>query len=212
MSWVWVPWMILAANFVISFVLALALNEDETLNTGGLASVFIYMLVTGAITLKDTFPFALGLSIRRKDYFLGTVLMAGLVSLCTSLLLTALSVIEDASGGWGVRLHIFKIAFLSDFSPLAICGIYLISLLNLYFIGFAISSIHRRFGAAGLITFFIVTVLLGTTTSLLLGHFAVWGSIFTWIGHHYLELFWWMIPVLAIYMAVSYGLLRRASV
>ncbi|MDD9271071.1 hypothetical protein ACFPES_28895 [Paenibacillus sp. GCM10023248] len=212
MSWIWVPWMILGLNFVISFVIALSLNEDETMNTGGLFSVFIYMLVTGSVTLKDTFPFALGLSIRRKDYFLGTVAMASLVSLFTSVLLTVVSLLEDVTGGWGVRLHIFKVAFLSDFSPIVACGIYFIILLHMYFMGFAISSVHRRYGGAGLLIFFIAAALLTTTGALLFSHFALWGLMFAWMAHHYLELFWWMVPVVAFYLAVSYGLLRRAAV
>lgn len=210
-TWFLVPWMILGLNFIISFVIALSLNEEETMNTGGLFSIFIYTLVTGAVTLKDTFPFALGLSIRRKDYFFGTAATTFLFSICTAVLLVILAFIEDVTGGWGVRLRIFKVAFLGDLSPIAVFGIYLILLLHMYFLGFAISSIHRRLGASGLLIFFVVSLLIGTGGSLLLSQFGMWGSIFSWIGHHYLELFWWMAPLVVIYMAAAFGLLRRAA-
>ncbi|MDU0204982.1 hypothetical protein ACYEXS_10470 [Paenibacillus sp. MAH-36] len=211
MSWLFVPWMILGLNFVISFFIALSLNEEETMNTGGLASIFIYALVSGAVTLKDTFPFALGLSIRRKDYFVGTALTTFLYSICTAALLVILSLIEESTGGWGVRLHIFKIAFLGDTSPIAVFGIYLILLLQMYFLGFATSSIHRRFGVLGMLIFFVVALLIGTGGSMLLSQFGLWGSIFSWIGQHYLELFWWMVPLVAVYLLAAYGLLRRAA-
>ncbi|WP_171685701.1 hypothetical protein [Paenibacillus planticolens] len=210
-SWFTMPWVIVGLNFIISFIIALSLNGDETLNTGGLVSIFIYTLVTGSVTVKDTFPFALGLSIRRKDYFLGTAATSFLYSICTAALLMILAFTEEATGGWGVRLHIFKISFLGDVSPIALFGMYLIFLLHMYFLGFAISSIHRRFGAIGLLIFFVITFLTGTGGSLLLSQFGLWGHIFLWIGHHYLELFWWMVPLVGIYLLASYGLLRRSA-
>lgn len=211
MSWLIVPWMILGLNFVISFIIALSLSEEETMNTGGLFSIFIYTLVSGAVTLKDTFPFALGLSIRRKDYFVGTALTTFLYSICTAALLVILAIIEEGTGGWGVRLHIFKVAFLGDISPIAVFGMYLILLLQMYFLGFAISSIHRRFGALGMIIFFVIALLIGTGGSMLLSQFGMWGSISSWIIHHYLALFWWLVPLLAVYLLAAYGLLRRAA-
>lgn len=148
MSWLLIPWIILGANFVISLIFGLSLNDGETMNTGGLASIFIYMLVTGAVTLKDTFPFALGLSIRRKDYFQGTVIASFLFNFCTAALLAILAVIENATNGWGIGLHLFSISILQDLSPITVFGMYLILLLQMYFLGFATSSIHRRFRSA----------------------------------------------------------------
>lgn len=211
MSWLLIPWIILGANFLISLIFGLSLNDGETMNTGGLASIFIYMLVTGAVTLKDTFPFALGLSIRRKDYFQGTVIASFLFNFCTAALLAILAVIENATNGWGIGLHLFSISILQDLSPITVFGMYLILLLQMYFLGFATSSIHRRFGALGMIIFFVVVLLIGTGGSMLLSQFGLWGSIFSWIGHHYLELFWWMVPLVAVYLLAAYGLLRRAA-
>lgn len=69
MSWLLIPWIILGANFVISLIFGLSLNDGETMNTGGLASIFIYMLVTGAVTLKDTFPLLWGLAFVERTIF-----------------------------------------------------------------------------------------------------------------------------------------------
>lgn len=211
MSWLLIPWIILGANFLISLIFGHSLNDGETMNTGGLASIFIYMLVTGAVTLKDTFPFALGLSIRRKDYFQGTVIASFLFNVFNAVLLTILAVIENATNGWGIGLHLFSISILQDLSPVTVFGMYLILLLQMYFLGFATSSIHRRFGALGMIIFFVLAVLIGTGGSMLVSQFGLWGSIFSWIGHHYLALFWWMVPLLAVYLVAAYGFLRRAS-
>ncbi|OPH59323.1 hypothetical protein BC351_20660 [Paenibacillus ferrarius] len=213
LTWFYVPWIILAANFLINMIIASSLNLGETMHTGAISSIFVYTFVIGTITLKETFPFAVGLSIRRKDYFFGTVWTALIINGLSALILTVLSVIEGATNGWGVRLNLFKVAFLSDVSVISTLGIYLILLLNMYFLGFAISSIHRRFGRTGLYIFFTTLLLIGTLVSLYLTHFSLWGDlILGGIAHHYLELFWWMVPVTAVYLAAAYGLLRRASV
>lgn len=134
-----------------------------------------------------------------------------LFNFCTAALLAILAVIENATNGWGIGLHLFSISILQDLSPITVFGMYLILLLQMYFLGFATSSIHRRFGALGMIIFFVVVLLIGTGGSMLLSQFGLWGSIFSWIGHHYLELFWWMVPLVGVYLLAAYGLLRRAA-
>lgn len=212
MTWFFIPWLIIGANFLFNFIIALSLDLDESINTGAIASIFIYTLVAGAITIKDTFPFALGLSIRRKDYFFGTAATAFIVSAISAMALTVMSVIEGATNGWGVRLHLFKLVFLSDFSVIGTLGIYLILLLHMYFLGFAISSLHRRFGGGALYIFFTTLLLLGTVGSFFFTHFGLWGGFWDWLVHHYMELFWWMVPLVVVYLAAAYGLLRRAAV
>ncbi|UKS26455.1 hypothetical protein LOZ80_33885 [Paenibacillus sp. HWE-109] len=211
-TWFYIPWIILGVNFLINFIIGTALNTGERMNTGSITSIFIYTFVAGTVTIKETFPFALGLSIRRKDYVLGTILTAFLVNAISALLLTLFSVLEEATDGWGVQMSLFKVGFLSDVSVIGMLGIYLILLLNMYFFGFAISSIHRRFGSTGMYAFFTALLLIGTVGTYSLTHLGLWGGIFGWLVQHYMALFWWMLPLLAVYLTATYSLLRRAAV
>lgn len=211
-TWFLVPWAILAANFLINAVIASSLNDGEVVNTGALASIFVYTLITGTLTLKETFPFAIGLSIRRKDYFLGTALTVLIVNAISGTVMTILAAIEHATNGWNVNLHLFEIKFLGDLPFIGILGINIILLINLYFIGFTISSLHRRFGAMSMYIFFTAGLLLGTILSYTMTHFGLWVELAHWIANNYMDLFWWMIPMVGVYMIISYGLIRKAAV
>lgn len=210
--WIGIPWTILALNFFISFLIALSLNDDEAMNTGSLSSIFVFTFFAGTLTLKETFPFAIGLSIRRKDYFFGTTLTVLCVNLFSAIGLTILSAMEEATNGWHTNMHMFKVAFLGDKSFIGMLGINLIFLVHCYCFGFVISSLHRRFGGMAMYSFFGAFIVLGTILSYVMTHFQLWTTFGNWMTHHYLDLFWWMIPVSAIYLVIAYGLLRRAAV
>ncbi|KRE91139.1 hypothetical protein ASG89_34430 [Paenibacillus sp. Soil766] len=211
-TWFMIPWAILGANFLINALIALSLNDGEVINTGAIVSIFIYSFVAGIVTIKETFPFAIGLSIRRKDYFLGTALTVILVNILSGIVLTVLSAIEQATNGWNVNLHLFEIGFLSDLSFISLLGINVILLVHAFFLGFAISSLYRRLGGISMYVFFTAMLLIGTIASYVMTHFDLWADFGHWIADHYLELFWWLIPLVVIYSIISYGLLRRAAV
>ncbi|RTE04363.1 hypothetical protein [Paenibacillus whitsoniae] len=211
LSWFMMPWVIIAVSFAINFIISSSLNDGEDIHTGSIASIFVYTFVAGTLTLKDTFSFALGFSVRRKDYWLGTVLMAVSTYVLSGLLLTALTFIEDGTHGWGVRLHFFKVEFLGDLSFPSMLGINVILLLHFYFLGLAISSLHRRTGAIGMYGFFTALLLLGSIGTYVMTHYQLWMDFGLWVAHHYMSFFWWMIPLALIYSVISYGLLRRAA-
>jgi hypothetical protein len=211
-TWFVVPWSILGANFLINALIATTFSDGETINTGAIASIFVYAFIAGTLTLKETFPFAIGLSIRRKDYFFGTALTVLLVNIISGIAITILSAIESATDGWNVNLHLFKIGFLSDLPYIGILVINIILLIHCFFLGFAISSLHRRFGGMSMYIFFTAMLLVGTIVSYTMAHFELWDDFGHWVVDNYMDLFWWMIPMVGIYALISYVLLRRAAV
>lgn len=210
--WFTIPWVILGANLLINYLIALSLNLGETMNTGSISSIYVITFVAGTLTLKETFPFAIGLSIRRKDYFIGTALTVLYVNIVSSIALGLMSGIEEATNGWGVSLHLFKIGIFNDVSFLGMMGIHFSILIHAYFLGFAISSLHRRWGSIAMYIFFTATLVMGTVVTYGMTYFGKWLVLGQWIAVHYLELFWWLIPLVVIYSLISYGLLRRAAV
>jgi len=50
--------------------------------------------------------------VSRRSYYAGTALLAVAVGAVYGLALTGLQVIEQASGGWGVGLHFFRVAYI----------------------------------------------------------------------------------------------------
>lgn len=212
--WFYTPWIVLFSSFVVNFLISLLLGGKMTIYTGGLASIYIYMLIIGSITLRDTFPFALGFSVRRTDYFLGTVLMVIAVSAVAAILLLLLSLVEsNLTDGWGVQLHFFHLPYVNDGPLSAQLWIYFVVLIHMYFLGFAIASVYQRFGRTGMYAFFIAAFLLVSVCIYVFTYFNWWNNIFRWLSHYSAsELASWLVLAIAAYALVSYALLRKATV
>ncbi|WHY21334.1 hypothetical protein QNH28_10290 [Paenibacillus sp. G2S3] len=210
--WLFMPWIILLSSFLVNLVIAFFLQEP--MYTGGLVSIFIYMFVIGIIILVQTFPFALGLSLRRTDYFIGTSLMAVLTSAGFSLLLFLLSIVETKlTSGWGVQLHYFHIPYLNDGTVLEQLWIYFMIMLHMFYWGFVISSIFRRFGRSGLFIFAAVMFILYSVAGLLMTYYQWWGDLFNWFASHTaFELALWTMPLTVLYALLSFWMLRKSTV
>lgn len=211
-GWFYISWIILLFSFFINLIIGIVTGGTEPIYTGGMATIFIYMLAAGIATMQ-MFQFAIGLSVRRKDFYLGTTGMFISVSAANSIVLLILSMVEKISGSWGVSLHYFRLPYLNDGSLIEQFFIYFTLMMNMLFLGFAIASIFLRFGRSGLLVFFGVVFVIMTAVSFVLTYFEKWGTFFHWVaGHSAFALSLWMIPVLLLYMIVSYLLLKRATV
>ncbi|ETT45374.1 MULTISPECIES: hypothetical protein [Paenibacillus] len=210
--WLYTPWVILLSSFLVNVIVASFIQEP--IYTGGLVSIFIYMLITGILILVQTFPFALGLSQRRTDYFIGTSLMAIITSATYSILLYLLAIIESKlTGGWGLELHYFHLPFLNDGNAMEQLWMYFVLFLNMFFLGLMISSIFRRFGRSGLFIFSGVTFILCSLGVLLMTYNQWWVDLFNWFaGYTAFELALWSMPLTVVYALLSFLMLRRATV
>jgi hypothetical protein len=213
-SWLFTPVLILGSSFLVNIVVAKLIDETDKFYSGGITSIFIYMLVIGSVSLVQTFPFALGLSVRRTDYFLGTAITAFINCLLIAIMLCLLAYLEaDVTNGWWVQLHFFNLPYVNDGNPFQQLVIYLMIMFNLFFLGFVISSIYRRFGIIGMIIGSILILAAGTVGSFALNRFELWDNIFAAIRTlTAFQVALWLIPFTACYAIVSYLLLRRSTV
>ena len=82
-SYTWLVWGVLAIAFVVNLAIFAVLPVDQTAEgnfTGGLASIYIFMIVIGVQAAAKLLPFALTLGVSRRTYYLGTVALV--VGLC----------------------------------------------------------------------------------------------------------------------------------
>jgi hypothetical protein len=211
MTWFMLPWIIVGSSFIVNYIISYFVDEMET---GGLASFYIYGFVAGIVVLSQTFPFALGFSARRTDFFLGTALTVIIASAVNALVLVLLSVMESSwIENWGTNLHFFHLAYWSDGSVSAQLWISFVTLLQLFFLGFVIASVHRRFGKTGTYSFFLGISLLFTILSFICTSNNWWVDIGNWlVDQSAFDYSLWMLPLIAGYGLVSFLLLRRATV
>ncbi|MVO98132.1 hypothetical protein [Paenibacillus lutrae] len=212
-GWVYVPWGILLASFLVNYTISLALTSKTDFYTGGISSIVVYMFVAGIIAVTQTFPFALNLSIRRKDYFLGTILMISMTSFFTSIVWMLLSGVEVWTNSWGTQLHFFNLPYLNEGSLFQQMILYFLVLINLGILGFGIGSIYQRFGGKGTLLFFAVLFVLSSFLVFIISRQELWVSLFRWfVSHSAFEIALSTIPLTLVYAAITYLLLRRSGV
>ena len=78
-SWIYIPALILFSSFAVNLIVSYSSRVKKNFIQVESTSIFIYLFVAGIIVVAKTFPFAIGMSIRRIDYFIGTAAM-GIIS------------------------------------------------------------------------------------------------------------------------------------
>jgi hypothetical protein len=212
-SWIYVPALILFSSFAVNLIVGYSITSQEAFYTGGITSIFIYLFVAGIIVVTKTFPFAVGMSIRRFDYFIGTIAMGTIVSIAYTLLIFLMAQLENQLNGWGNSVHFFHFPYVNDGTFVEQLSLYMIFFLHLFFLGLLIGSYAKRFGGKGMLIASLAFVLISSVAVYLVSSYENWSSVFSWFaGQTAVQIAYWLIPFVLIYLVVSFLLLRRASV
>ena len=211
-SWFALPWLVLSLSFFINLAIS-HLLVDETMVTGGIATIHIFMLVVGIIAMTSTFPFAIGFSVRRTDFVLGTYAVFAGTSLLSGVLLWLLGAVEQATNGWGSDLRFFHLPYMSDGSAVEQIAIQSATMLFCFFTGFLPPCLYRRFGMKGMLIVCLALLLLGTVGGYALTYLDVWPTIFDFAGSlRAIDLAGGLFLIAVIDAVIGYLLLRRATV
>lgn len=201
------PWLITLAIFGLSYsIWALVsraagpgLETDAFANNGGVSWILVYMMVVAIQAMSASFRFALGMSVTRRDYYLGSSLYFAMLSAIYAAGFTALGWVERVTDGWGLEGHFFA-PFGSDSQPLWLHGyaFFVLLLLMFFFFGAASAGVWMRWKVNGLLTelFGIALVLVGLAGWIT--EAGAWGSVgdfFT--GNSLLVILTWTLPVTA---------------
>ncbi|MBS4224093.1 hypothetical protein [Lederbergia citrea] len=211
-SWMYIPALILFSSFAVNLIISF-LIPNQDMYTGGVSSVFIFIFVAGILVVAQTFPFAIGISIRRTDYFIGSAAVGTIASILFGSLIFLMALLEEQSNGWGTKLHFFHFPYLNDGTSLEQLSIYIILFLYMFSLGFLISSFARRFGKKGMFILSMVFLLVGSIAVFLLHQYEAWWIISSWFASQTaVQLAYWLIPFVLINLLASYLFLRRATV
>ncbi len=215
-----VPSLVTAAifglNYAIWFLVWRAadgdLPEQAFGSNGGVTWILVYMMVVAIQTMSASFRFALGMSVTRRDFYLGSCLYFVMLSIAYATALTALGWVERLTDGWGLNGHFFAPYGSDSLPPWTHAYAFLVLLLMFFFIGAASAAVWMRWKVNGLLAelFGIVLVLVGLAWWITAAH--AWGTIggfFT--DNSVFVLLSWTLPVTVLSALVGYGLLRRAT-
>ena len=160
MTFVALPWGILAFSFLVNVVVSLSVSTGPRgIYTGGLATIYVFLLISGALMMTRSLPFGLMLGVSRRSYYLGTGLLVLVLGVVYGLGLTLLQLVERATNGWGVQLHFFRIPWIMD-GPWYQTWLTSFVLLVLFFLyGIWSGLVYRRWSLPGLVAFIAVQLL-----------------------------------------------------
>lgn len=146
------PMVVLAIAFVITFGIFLVIptTDSEYNFTGSVFSIYGFAMAFYITAITQCFPYALGLSVTRREFLTATALVGVVQSVAFGTIIYALSVIEAATGGFGLKLRMFGIARYATDNPLIQWASLVTVMLLLGGIGAFIGVVYRRHRTNGL--------------------------------------------------------------
>ena len=213
-TYIWVPLLVLGGALLITLAIwgVLAGSGIDTAKYGGGAQAPLwYFAAVGAQALTRTFPFSQAMSVTRREFYLGTLLTAGVTSALLAVIFVIGGLLETATNGWGMNGYFFALDWIWAAGPLA-AGFFYFAMAMLFFVvGFAFATIFKRFGSLWLTVVLIGLALLFIGGLWVIGQANAWVQVFTWFataGAGALALL--MAGVAAVLAVVSFPVLRRA--
>lgn len=148
------PLGILAIVFVVTYGLFSVIPETdaETNSTGGVFAVYGFALAFYLTAIVQVFPYALSLSITRREFLGATALVGVTQSIVIGTIVYLLSLVEAATGGFGKKIRMFGIARFATDNPVLQWAALVTGLLVLGGIGAFIGVVYRRYRINGLYT------------------------------------------------------------
>jgi len=207
------PWGILAFSFLINLAISGLLPSPQGDYTGGLFTIYAYLIVCGALSMTRSLPFGLMLGVSRRGYYLGTARLIVMLGVVWGLGLTVLQAAERATGGWGVGLHFFRVPWIMD-GPWYVTWLTSFVLLVLFFwYGMWYGLVYRRWNVVGLIAFIAAQVLVVLAVVVAVSTTSNWPAV----GHFFTTLTALALTGVLAAVAVALGLgglttIRRVTV
>ena len=219
-----IPWLIVAIAFALSVIIA-QIVSFATGNGGDTAESMRgqryswavlapqwYLIVVAVQTIGLTFPFALGFSVTRRDFYLGTSLLFVLISAANAIAFTALTQIEQVTSGWGLGTFMFNsLWFGLDGWYVDLLGFFVVQVLVL-FVGASIATVYMRWKMPGMLVFWTSFALGVVGTVALITYTSSWPMVTAWLTAQGTAgiLLWLLIPA-GVAAIGGFLALRRAT-
>lgn len=180
--------------------------------SGATMFIFVYMMVVAVQAVNLTFRFALGYSVTRRDFYLGSCLVFILLSVYYAAIMTVMAVLERATGGWGFGGAMFDVIYFRTGNVLLQFVLFLLLFLFFFFVGAAISSVYVRWKSNGMLVFF-AALTLGLVGLVALATFTgSWPAVGSWlVANGAMGVITWSLIPTALAAVTGFFLLRKAT-
>ncbi|HTC70178.1 MAG TPA: hypothetical protein VK662_11460 [Acidothermaceae bacterium] len=209
-----VPWGALTLSWLINMVIFASIPAQKGGgHTGGLATLFAFMLVIGAVTIVRFLPFGLTVGLSRRVYYLGILTFVVSTGVLYAAILTGLNLVESETDGWGIRLHFFRIPWLLDGPWYRTFLTNFVLLVATFMIGAMLGVVYQRFRLVGLTAFLALVAIALTIVSLVITWHHGWHRFGHFVsGLTALGLTGWLALLIVVLGVGEYATIRRATV
>jgi hypothetical protein len=179
-----IPWLVVGISFVINVAiwgLADLRDEPGAGFTGGVLALYVTVCVVFVQAVTQLLPFAMGVSLSRRTYWLGVALVGVLSALGYGIAIAVLDAIGDATDGWGVGLSFWAPQPMqadSFFLQVLVSGA---PMLAFIFSGIGIGVVMKRWGPNGLWALVILAVVLFGGLAVLITGLQAWQEVGSWL-------------------------------
>jgi hypothetical protein len=181
-----VPWMVGTVSFAINWavwrIVDIRSLEGDDGVTGGVLALYITVLVVFVQAVTQLMPFAMGISLSRRSYFLGTCLVGVGMALGFGVALALLDAVESVTGGWGVGLHFWTPSLLDvdGFLPqVAASGAPMLALIAA---GVGMGVVSKRWGPNGVWGLVISSIVVLGAAAALVTWMGAWLDLGRWLA------------------------------
>ncbi|MDR2381441.1 MAG: hypothetical protein LBE08_09795 [Bifidobacteriaceae bacterium] len=189
-TYIWVPLAVVGATFLISLamwgVILLGFRGEPLPSSGGFGGLQLipsyYCVTLGIQAMMYTYPFAMAMSLTRREYINGTMLLATLFATCLATLYAVGRAIEDLTNGYGVWLRFFHLSEWIGHTTWWEQWLFLAGLnLMLLMAGFSGTTVFRRGGALRLVVVLTCWMFGVVGASALVTLCEWWPAVGTWM-------------------------------
>ncbi|MDG4826783.1 ABC transporter permease [Asanoa sp. WMMD1127] len=209
------PWGIMALSLAVNILIFASIDEASPgkTSTGGLSSLYVTAAIVAAVSISQVFPFALGMGVTRRTFYLATSLVIVVQAAVYGVLLYLLNLIEGGTNGFGIGLHFFRIPYIDVSNGLLQIAVYAVPFLFLNFLCVFTAVWYVRFGTNGLFATGAAVILVFGLLAALVTWQGWWGDVWHWLStqHQASLLVGWPALVAALAALGGMAAIRRAN-
>jgi hypothetical protein len=223
-TYIGIPWLIVAAAWVISVIISNIIGYATGEGLGGVEATEgqrfswavlapqWYLIVVAVQSIAYSFPFALGYSATRRDFYLGTSLLFVLLSAFNAIAFTLLTQIEKVTNGWGMGTYMFNALWFGlEAWYVDLLAFFSVQMLVL-FVGASVATIYMRWRMPGMLVFWISLALTLVGSVALITYTRSWAAVMDWItAQGTAGVFLWLLVPTALAGLGGFLALRRAT-
>ena len=145
-----IPAVIIAGSFLLSVVIWSLIPDSVGVKYSGAGqAVMWYFFGLGIQSLTLSFPFSQGLSVSRRNFFLGTVGLFTVLAAVIAALYVVLGFVEQATNGWQLQGQMFAIDWAAGQPWFIQWFFYFILMMFLFLAGFWVATVYKRWKTTG---------------------------------------------------------------